>query len=89
MERGAVPANQCTWMPVPFRKLAVSPADLHVKRQDDELEITSPVFCHAVHVDDGGHDLLSDNYFDLLPGIAYRVKVTGDEGKIELKGIEG
>jgi len=85
---GDVPANQCTWLPVVFRELGVSPPDIRFERQDDELEISSPVFCHAVHAEDGGHELLSDNYFDLLPGIAKRVRVTGDR-KIELRGVGG
>ncbi|NQT94791.1 MAG: hypothetical protein HQ559_18690, partial [Lentisphaerae bacterium] len=84
-----VPPNQCVWTPVVFRELTVSPPDLHAERRGSELEITSPVFCHAVHVDDGGHERLSDNYFDLLPGIPYRVKVTGDNGEIELRSVTG
>ena len=109
-EGEAFPPNQCTWLPVVFRELAVSPPDIHVRTlpwrelpardlsadkktsrmlvpRQRELEITSPVFCHAVHVDDGGHELLSDNYFDLLPGIPYRVTVTGGNGDIELRTV--
>jgi beta-mannosidase len=40
-----------------------------------ELELVSPVFAHAVHVEDHGRELLTDNWFDLLPGVRKRVGV--------------
>ena len=38
------------------------------------LEVSSPVYCHGVHVEDDGHALISDNWFDLLPGVAVRLE---------------
>ena len=29
----------------------------------------------AVHAEDHGHELLSDNWFDLLPGVPVRVRL--------------
>ncbi|MHB9133818.1 MAG: glycoside hydrolase family 2 protein [Armatimonadota bacterium] len=63
------PADQAVWLMAPYRELALSASNLSITARDNALEIVSPVFCHAIHIDDGGHEVLSDNYFDLLPGI--------------------
>ena len=42
---------------------------------DGCLEVSSPVFVHAVHTEDHGHELISDNWFDLLPGVPVRVRL--------------
>jgi hypothetical protein len=39
------------------------------------VEIVSPVYGHGVHLEDHGHEVLSDNYFDLLPEVPVRVRV--------------
>lgn len=70
-----VAVDQSVWTLAPHRELAVSPADIRVRTlSDGGLEISSPVYCHAVHVEDHGRDLLSDNWFDLLPGVPVRVR---------------
>ena len=84
-----LPDDQCVWMPVPFRDLALSAPDIRVTREgnvaENVLEVVSPVFCHGVHVADGGHELLSDNFFDLLPGVPRRMRVSVDPGQIDLR----
>jgi hypothetical protein len=45
-------------------------------RPDGLLEVVSAVYCHAVHLDDGGRQTLADNYFDLLPGIPRQIRIT-------------
>jgi beta-mannosidase len=65
--------DQAIWLLRPFRELALQPSELSVSAAGDELEVVSSAFCHAVHMDDHGREVLSDNYFDLLPGVPRRV----------------
>jgi hypothetical protein len=44
--------------------------------QNGVLEVSSPVYCHGVHLEDEGHEVITDNYFELLPGIPRRVSIT-------------
>jgi len=57
------------WALLPHRQLAIAEPGIRTTMKGHRIELTSHVYCHAVHVDDGGQCLLSDNYFDLLPGI--------------------
>ena len=64
------------WTLVPHRALAVPAPDIRVTAlPDGGVEVVSPAYCHAVHVEDHGHALLSDNWFDLLPGVPLRLTV--------------
>ena len=49
------------------------------------LEISSPVFAHGVHVEDHGREVVSDNWFDLLPGVPKRVRVAGGRDAAALR----
>ena len=61
---------------MPHRELALPAPDISVHlAADGRLEVSSPVYCHAVHVEDHGHELISDNWFDLLPGVPNRVSL--------------
>jgi len=40
-------------------------------------EVSSPVYCHGVHLEDHGHALISDNWFDLPPGVSVRLAAAG------------
>jgi beta-mannosidase len=71
-----VPDDQAIWLLAPFRTLALADPRLTITAQDETLEISSPVYCHAVHGEDGGRPGFSDNDFDLLPGIPRRITVT-------------
>ena len=51
------------------------PAIQIVRLADGWLEVSSPVYVHGVHLDDHGHEVISDNWFDLLPGVPVRVTV--------------
>jgi len=61
---------------VPHRDLVLSKPVISTEIRKGILEISSPVYCHGVHLEDEGHEVLVDNYFDLLPGIPYRVPIT-------------
>jgi beta-mannosidase len=70
------PVDQSIWTLLPHRELALPSPDIKAHATiDGVLEVSSPVYCHAVHVEDHGHELISDNWFDLLPGVARRVKL--------------
>jgi beta-mannosidase len=69
--------DQSIWLLAPQRELALAKPALSTEvRADGILEVVSPVYCHAVHLDDGGRQTLEDNYFDLLPGISRQIRVT-------------
>ena len=66
------------WTLLPHRGLEIPSPEIKVKPlADGWLEISSPVYCHGVHVEDHGQEALSDNWFDLLPGIPKVVYLTG------------
>ncbi|OPZ85391.1 MAG: Exo-beta-D-glucosaminidase precursor [bacterium ADurb.Bin429] len=62
---------------LPTRRLKLQAPDIQVAVSGREIELISDVYCHAVHTEDGGRVLLSDNYFDLLPGLPKRVTYLG------------
>jgi hypothetical protein len=60
----------------PYRQLKLTTPEIEVKQLRDRwLEVSSPVFAHAVHTEDHGHELISDNWFDLLPGTPVRIRL--------------
>jgi beta-mannosidase len=65
----------------PARELDLAePRIKAVRLASGELEVSSEVFAHAVHVEDHGHEVISDNWFDLLPGVPVRIRVaTGQD----------
>jgi beta-mannosidase len=76
--RGAdgVATDQCIWTLAPFRELSTAKSDIRVTpRPDGTLEVVSATYAHAVHLDDHGHEVISDNWFDLLPGVPARVRL--------------
>ena len=82
--------DQSVCILLPYRKLAMPTPQIKVSPLGDGvLEISSPVFAHAVHVEDHGHELISDNWFDLLPRVPARVRVAGghDPKAIHLEAV--
>ncbi|MDR3688064.1 MAG: hypothetical protein P4L46_01705 [Fimbriimonas sp.] len=69
-----VPDDHSIWKRVPCRELRMAPARLHVKIDGDNLQVTSDSFCSGVHLS-GGEGQLSDDYFELLPGVPHTVRV--------------
>ncbi len=73
---GNMQADQSIWLLAPFRKLQVKPPQIRAVLCDDgSLDVSSPVYSHAVHVEDHGHEMISNNWFDLLPGVPVRVRL--------------
>jgi len=72
--------DQSIWQFVAHRELALASPALQVRALGDGwFEVSSPAYCHAVHVEDHGREIISDNWFDLLPGVPVRVRQTADE----------
>jgi beta-mannosidase len=60
----------------PYRKLALQVPRIKAEAVSDHAwQVSSSVFVHAVHVEDHGRELFSDNWFDLLPNVPLRVEV--------------
>jgi beta-mannosidase len=74
--KGGLAVDQSVWTLVPYRKLTWSAPRIKVTPSvDDSMDVSSPVFAHAVHTEDHGHEVISDNWFDLLPGVPVRVRI--------------
>ncbi|MCC6442072.1 MAG: hypothetical protein IT210_01305 [Armatimonadetes bacterium] len=63
----------------PYRELGMVKPEIEVTHKSEGIiEITSPVFCHGVHMEDNGYEIISDNWFDLLPGVPIFIEASGD-----------
>lgn len=72
--------DQSIWNFLPHRQLALSAPQIRVTDLSGGIvEVSSPVYCHAVHIEDHGRDLISDNWFDLLPGVPVHLQMIGQE----------
>lgn len=68
------PFDQSLWPLLPHRELALQPPEISVKSLGGgSIEVSSRAYCHAVHIEDHGHEMMSDNWFDLLPGVPVRL----------------
>jgi beta-mannosidase len=76
LQQGGLAVDQSLWLLAPYRKLAVtSPKIKLLDAGNGCLEISSPVFAHGVHTEDHGREVISDNWFDLLPDVPVRVRL--------------
>jgi beta-mannosidase len=71
-----IPDDQAIWMLAVHRELDLPNPVIVTAVRNGFLEVTSSVYCHGVHLDDDGHEVLADNYFDLLPGIPLRIPIS-------------
>jgi len=77
--------DQSVWTLAPHRELALAePAIETADLGEGRLEVSSPVYCHGVHVEDHGRELISDNWFDLLPGVPLRLRRSDGQSATEL-----
>ena len=63
------------WLFTPYRKLRIPKCDIRVTIKNKKIKLISKTYCHGVHLKDNGKPLLSDNYFDLLPGIPKTIEI--------------
>jgi beta-mannosidase len=67
-----------------FKDLVLLKPQVSIKQSGDKAIITSPVFVWGLCLDINGESDITDNCFDLLPGIPYVVNLGKDE-KIEIR----
>lgn len=67
-----------------FKDLDLKQPQISIKQSGDIAIITSPVYVWGLCLDIDGESDVSDNCFDLLPGIPYQVSI-GKGEKVELK----
>ena len=74
--------DQALWKFTPHRELNLTKPSIHASVSGRRITLSSPGYCHGIHVRDRGREVLSDNYVDLLPGIPLRVdRVDGKSAK--------
>jgi beta-mannosidase len=71
-----IPEDQAIWLLAPHRELALAKPVISTRVQSGVLEVSSQAYCHGVHLEDDGHEVLADNYFELLPGVPQRISIT-------------
>jgi beta-mannosidase len=65
--------DQSIWTLRPHRELNLAVPEIRAVPVAGGWDVSSPVYCHGVHVEDHGRELISDNWFDLLPGVPVHV----------------
>ncbi len=77
VEGSGVECLPATWLLAPFRELECAPPDIRVTRREQSITLTSSRYAHGVVLHDEGAALLSDNYFDLIPGVPKTIRWVG------------
>ncbi|MBK5260990.1 MAG: hypothetical protein JJE17_00265 [Peptostreptococcaceae bacterium] len=67
-----------------FKDIDLMKPEISIKQSGDIAIITSPVYVWGLCLDIDGESDVSDNCFDLLPGIPYQVRI-GKGEKVEVK----
>ncbi len=67
-----------------FKDLVLQKPQISIKQSGDKAVLTSPVYVWGTCLDINGESDISDNCFDLLPGIPYTVNLKKDE-KVEVR----
>lgn len=81
-ENGTVLSRR-RWVDRPYNELGLAPADIHVTIEDGVATYTSDTLVLGVCLDlDGDDAALSDNFFDLFPGVPYTVKLGSKSGTV-------
>ncbi len=70
---------------VPHRQLDLPEPHIETSTAGKAIVLWSDSYCHGVHVPDAGREVLSDNYFDLLPGIPKTVWRSGGRARRKLR----
>jgi hypothetical protein len=76
-EGEGVETAPCIWTLLPHRRLRTVEPQLEVRIEGRRLTLTASAYAHAVGHDDEGGSLLSDNWFDLLPGVPKTILCLG------------
>jgi hypothetical protein len=76
LQGNGVPDDQAIWLLAPHRQLVMPKPRIASSIHGDLVEVSSPVYCHGVHLEDQGQEVLADNYFDLLPNVPRRIPIS-------------
>jgi beta-mannosidase len=63
------------WRLTTYRELDLAAPSLRVAIDGDEMTVTSDRYAAGVHLPEGGDVRLSDDYFDLLPGVPHTLRI--------------
>ncbi|HET9571542.1 MAG TPA: hypothetical protein VFP20_09080 [Bacteroidales bacterium] len=74
-----IPVSQYTFLKEKFMNVKFSEPKIAISKKADYVILTSPVYVWAACTDVEGDADVSDNCFDLLPGIPYYVKTRPNE----------
>jgi len=58
-----------------FKDLSFLPPEINIETEEDHTRISSPVYVWGVCLDVDGESDISDNCFDLLPGVPYTIEI--------------
>jgi len=75
LQGNGVPDDQAIWLLAPHRQLVMPKPIILSSVRENLLEVRSPVYCHGVHLEDEGREVIADNYFDLLPNVPRRIPI--------------
>ncbi len=68
-----------------FKDITFLKPEINIEIKGDYAILTSPVFVWGVTLDIDGESDISDNCFDLIPGVPYSVKTNGNKNNLEVK----
>ncbi|MCC6680466.1 MAG: hypothetical protein IT445_06135 [Phycisphaeraceae bacterium] len=78
IEADGIETIPCVWNLCPYRELDLADPTIECVVRGSKITVTSDTYAHGVHYQDDGERILSDNYFDLLPGLPKVIKCAGD-----------
>jgi beta-mannosidase len=88
LQGDGVPGDQAIWLLAPHRQLVMPKPIIASSVHGDWLEVRSRVYCHGVHLEDEGQEVLADNYFDLLPNLPRRIPISVSKiGPVQLTSV--
>jgi len=87
MTGSGIEDDHSIWRLVPCRELTLARPKLTIERRGDSLVVSCKTYCAGVHLPEDSGGKLSDDYFDLLPGIPHIVRIVKD-GQFDLTTAE-
>jgi hypothetical protein len=76
-EGAGLESAPCIWTLLPHRRLRTVRAPIDARVEGRRIVLTASAYAHAVGHDGEGGPLLSDNWFDLLPGLPKTIVCLG------------
>jgi beta-mannosidase len=79
LRKNEVPVSQYKLLLEKFKNLELEKPEIRIEYKDGYAVLSSPVFVWGVCLDLNGEDAVTDNCFDLIPGVPYYVKLNNGE----------